>query len=467
MTGELYHVLALVLIVGFLGGIRLMNSPRTAVGGNLLGALCMLAAVVLTLVKYGLIGRWLLGAALAVGVVIGAVVALKVAMVQMPQLVAVLNGLGGAASAIVAVVVLLGQAAALNLFNRLSCGLALAIGTVTLSGSMVAAGKLAGWVRQKPVVLAGRAAVTVGLLAATVGLGLAAALAPSGAAAAISLAAVLAAALFGLVMTIRVGGGDMPITISLLNSWSGLAAAVAGFAIADPLLVAVGGVVGAAGLILTQSMCRGMNRSLVEVLSGRTTVISAAPADGDADRPAAPEASTAMRQQEPAEMGPVLRAAKRAVIVPGYGMALAQAQQQVKTLMDTLESVGCEVDFAIHPVAGRMPGHMNVLLAEVEVPYEKLWELDAANDAFAQTDVVIVVGANDVVNPAAMSAEGTPIYGMPILRVTEAAKVIVCNLDTAPGYAGVENPLYRHPKTTLLLGDASETVAALAACVSQ
>ena len=478
MTTAVYHIIAMVLVVGFLGGIRLMRSPRTAAQGNLLGAACMLGAVVLTLVKHGVVGTGLLWAAMATGAAIGTVIALRVTMVQMPQLVALLNGFGGAASAIVAVVVLNGDAGDLNLFNRLSGGLALVVGTVTLSGSLVAAGKLAGRLRQRPVALRAHGWVTGLAAAATAGLAVAVAFMAGDARPAISIAALVAASLYGVVMTIRIGGADMPITISLLNSWSGVAAAIAGFAIGSPLLVATGGIVGAAGLILTQTMCRAMNRSLMEVLSGRTTVASGS---GAATEPSSVDPQAASRvpgseppakeggehaQRERADLGTVLRAAKTVVIVPGYGMALAQAQQQVKQLMDTLEAGGAEVNFAIHPVAGRMPGHMNVLLAEVDVPYDTLWELDAANAALAATDLAIVIGANDVVNPAAMTAEGTPIYGMPVLRVADAGKVIICNMDTAPGYAGVPNPLYENAGVTVLLGDAKETVPQLTSLLS-
>lgn len=477
MTAAVHHIIALIFVVGFLGGIRLMRSPRTAAQGNLLGAACMLGAVVLTLVKHGVIGTGLLWAAMAAGAAIGTVIALRVTMVQMPQLVALLNGFGGAASAIVAAVVLNGDAGDLNLFSRLSGGLALAVGTVTLSGSLVAAGKLTGRLRPRPVVLRSHGWLTGVAAAATAGLALAVAFMVGDMRVAVSVAALVAAALYGVVMTIRIGGADMPITISLLNSCSGLAAAIAGFAIGSPLLVATGGIVGAAGLILTQSMCRAMNRSLMEVLSGRTTVASgsgAATESATVDPQAAPRAPGSEppaeegrehAQGEQADLGTLLGAAKTVVIVPGYGMALAQAQQQVKQLMDRLEAGGAEVNFAIHPVAGRMPGHMNVLLAEVDVPYDKLWELDAANAALAATDLVIIVGANDVVNPAAGTAEGTPIYGMPILRVADAGKVIICNMDTAPGYAGVPNPLYEDPEVTLLLGDAKETVAQLIALI--
>ena len=261
---------------------------------------------------------------------------------------------------------------------------------------------------------------------------------------------------FGVTFAIRVGGADMPITISLLNSLSGVAGAIAGMAIGDPLLVAVGGVVGASGLLLTQIMCRSMNRRLVDILLGRT---SAAPAQ--AARPAPPDAQAPARQEAEETPDRLLRSARRVILIPGYGMAIAQAQRQVQQLAQWLERNGAQVDFAIHPVAGRMPGHMNVLLAEADVPYEKLREMDDINPEFADCDVAVIIGANDVVNPAANEAEGTPIYGMPVLDAGRAKHVVVCNFDRSPGYAGVPNPLYDRENTVLLLGDAADTVKQL------
>jgi NAD(P) transhydrogenase subunit beta len=469
---------ALALVVGFLGGIRLMNSPRTAVFGNLLGAACMFAAIVLTLTKHAVIGTGLLWGSMAVGAAIGALAALKAAMVQMPQMVALLNGLGGAASAIVALSVLQGGAGELNLTNRLSCGLALAVGTVTLSGSLLAAAKLTGWVRQRPVILTGHAALMALTFAAMLALALSASVTTDSWRMIALPAAAVAAAAYGLLMTLRIGGADMPVTISLLNASSGLAAAIAGFAMVNPLLVAVGGIVGAAGLLLTQAMCRAMNRSLIDVLSGRTTVLAPAPIglpptppgvrSAEAESEPLPESppSPAPARRGLADAAAILRAARRVIIVPGYGMALAQAQQGVRQLMESIESYGAEVAFAVHPVAGRMPGHMHVLLAEVDVPYDKLWGLDQANEAFPQTDVAIVVGANDVINPAAQTAEGTPIYGIPILIVAAAAQIIICNLDRRPGYAGVPNPLYDDPRVVLLEGDASKNLEQLTKLIS-
>ena len=468
MNTTVNNLAALALAAGMLWGIRLMSSPRTAVKGNLLGSLCMLGAIVLTLSSHGIMSRRLLWLSMAIGGAAGYVLAARVAMIQMPQFVALLNGSGGGASAVVAFVVLTNDYDTLGSVSKATAAVALVVGAVTVSGSAIAAAKLAGKMRQSPVVLRGHAALSICVLAlAAICVG-AFLVASAKAAVLIALCAAGAALCFGVLFTIRIGGADMPIAISLLNSLSGVAAAVAGFAVRNPLLVMVGAIVGAAGLVLTQIMCRAMNRSLVQVLMGHTTI--AGPK----------EAGTTKAEEDASSKGPhgirvtetetehglpvasILRQANSVVIVPGYGMALAQAQSQVKDLMERLEAGGKQVRFAIHPVAGRMPGHMNVLLAEVDVPYGKLCEMDAINPELRTTDLAIVVGANDVVNPAAMTAEGTPIYGMPVLRVSEAKHVIVCNKDTQPGYAGVANPLYGYGNVTLCLGDAAQTVAELA-----
>jgi len=456
MTPLAYHLVALALAAGMVWGIHWMNSPRTAVRGNLLGSLCMLGAIVLTLIRHGVLARGDLWLAMVVGGAAGSVLAAAVSMVQMPQLVALLNGLGGGASALVAWVILGGNADTLDAVTRSGAGLALAVGAVTLSGSAVAAGKLHGKINGRPIILPGHMLWSVLSLAVMV-LGVAGILAAPADAGLLSVLTLLAALGFGVLFAIRIGGADMPITISLLNSLSGLAASIAGFALRNPLLVVAGAVVGAAGLVLTEHMCRAMNRALGGVLLGR---LGAGGAVQAGEAPAA--ASPARGAAQAASPSSLLKKAELVIIVPGYGMALAQAQHEVANLMQQMEADGAKVCFAIHPVAGRMPGHMNVLLAEAGVPYDKLCEMDAINPKFKNADVVIVVGANDVVNPAAATAEDTPIYGMPILRVSDAKHVMVCNKDTEPGYAGVENPLYSYDNVTLLLGDAKDTVARLA-----
>lgn len=469
MDTTIYNILVFILIVGVIGGIKLMNSPKTAVKGNLLGSLSMLGAIIVTLIRYNIVSALVLYLALAIGAVIGAYFAIKISMIKIPQLVALLNGFGGGASALVAL------AAFINLtnqtggdvFSRVTGSLALIVGGLTLSGSLIAAGKLARILSQKVVVLKGHGAIQGILIAAMLVLTVLTATAASAQTAIyLFILTLLLAFIFGVIFTIRVGGADMPVTISLLNSFSGVASSLAGFVVKDPLLVAVGGVVGAAGLILTQNMCQAMNRSLMQILTGKTSQ-QAKPEEGaaasdqaasDKAPEAKKEAKAAVEKKSPKE---ILKDAKRVIIVPGYGMALARAQMKVKVLADKLEKQGKEVVFAIHPIAGRMPGHMNVLLAEADVDYEALCELETANPMFKETDAVIVVGANDVINPAAIHAEGTPIYGMPILRVDEAKHTIICNFDTKPGYAGVDNALYEADNVIMLLGDANDTVDTL------
>jgi len=420
----------------------------------------MLAAIVMVLWKNEILSVPLLWVAMAIGGIIGYIMSVRATMIQMPQMVALLNGLGGGASALVALAEVIDSYSVLPAFNKIAGQLGLIVGGLTFSGSLIAAAKLDRRMTQRPIVLKNHnlllnGCIVVMLILSALTLGIESAALP------ISILVVLLSLTYGVLFAIRVGGADMPITISLLNSFSGLAGSIVGFTISEPLLVAVGAIVGASGLILTQIMCKAMNRSLASVLSG---AVASPPKAAKEKAPAAEKPQAA--DSEPAKPekktpGEILAEAKKVIIVPGYGMALAQAQSQVKQLMDILEDRGAEVKFAIHPVAGRMPGHMNVLLAEVDVPYEKLCEMDDINPEFAETDVAIVVGACDVVNPAANTAEGTPIYGMPVLDVDKAKHVIVCNLDTNPGYSGVDNPLYEMDHVYLLLGDAKQTLDSL------
>lgn len=460
MSNVLYYIICVVLIIGILAGIAMMSRVKTAVWGNRISALCTAAAVLLTLAYYGIVSDWLLWVCIAIGLAVGLVWAYRIKMIEMPQVVALFNGFGGAASALVAIVVLNNAAVG---FARYTAALALVIGIVTLTGSLIAAGKLHKLLAQRPVIWKAHQAITLISLAGALVFMLLLALGVLPHAAAVLLCVVLSG-FFGIAFAIRVGGADMPITISLLNSLSGVAGAIAGMAVSDILLVAVGGVVGASGLLLTQIMCRAMNRSLTDILLGKTSVAhkpqeTPAPASSAPQSEPAEEAAPASAAADPAV---ILREAKDVIIIPGYGMALAQAQGLVKQLADQLEANGCQVRYAIHPVAGRMPGHMNVLLAEVDVPYDQLYEMEQINDDFAACDVTVIIGANDVVNPAARSAEGTPIYGMPVLNAEQAPQVIICNYDLQPGYAGVENPLYSKTSgVTLLLGDAAETLRQL------
>lgn len=460
--GTIYtNVLRLVFVAGIVLGIKLMSSPETAVRGNLIGAVSMVGAIALTLLADGIVDLKILWVSMAIGSALGYYVSVKVAMIQMPQMVALLNGLGGGSSAIVSFLSLVNAKYSLTGVDKFTAGLGIIVGAVTLSGSLIAAAKLDRKITSRPVVFKGQSLLNTVTLTVMGALNIALTVTAQGAIGTMAIIILILALVFGVIFTIRVGGADMPVTISLLNSFSGIAGAVSGFAISNPLLIAVGAVVGASGLILTGIMCRAMNRSLAQVMTGRTVMRSAglnATRDPHVEENDGSEETESRERLRREDIGRILRKAERIIVIPGYGMALAQAQFHVKRLMNILEDAGKEVKFAIHPVAGRMPGHMNVLLAEVDVPYDKLYELEDINSEFEDTDVAIIVGASDVVNPAANSAEGTPIYGMPILRACEAKTVVVFNLDTKPGYAGVDNPLYTQQNTILLLGDAAVTL---------
>lgn len=465
MSDVAYYIACGVLTLGVLYGIAMMSRVKSAVTGNKLSSVCIAVAILLTLYKYDILSDTALWVCIAIGLVAGMIGAYKVKMIEMPEVVALLNGFGGLASALVAIISML-DGYAMDVFSLVTGGLALAVGMTTFTGSLVAGGKLHKLIPQRPVIWTGHKAFTTASIFIAVISVAAMAFVPFGSSELIILALICAAVsgFFGVAFAVRVGGADMPITISLLNSLSGVAGSVAGMAISDPLLVAIGGVVGASGLLLTRIMCRAMNRSLSDILLGKTSVpvrkdadagTGIEPSKADFDR----NASVQRIQESPGEL---LSKAKKVIIIPGYGMALAQAQGLVKQLADKLESNGAEVLFAIHPVAGRMPGHMNVLLCEVDVPYEKLYDMETVNPQFSGCDVTIIVGANDVVNPAANTAEGTPIYGMPVFEADKAKHIIVCNYDLKPGYAGVENTLYtKSSGVTILLGDAKRTLSDL------
>ena len=463
ISNPVYYVICGILSLLVLAGIAMMSKVKSAARGNALSAAAMGLGVIVTLLKLQVVTfPWLI-AGILIGGIIGVILYTRVKMIQMPQMVALLNGIGGGASALVGALTLFQLAESNVHFTLVTAFLAIIIGMLTLVGSLVAAGKLHRVLPQKSVVwpfhnVATSLTLVVAvffLLIGTINYQMPTALLYA------MIGTMLFSALFGLYFSIRVGGADMPITISLLNSLSGVAGAIAGMAIGDIFLVAVGGVVGASGLLLTQIMCRAMNRSLINILIPHGK--AKAPAKPATTTPKAPAAPQPKQESSPIDQAvAMLRGAKRVIIVPGYGMALAQAQQEVKQLADKLARNGAEVKYAIHPVAGRMPGHMNVLLAEANVDYDSLYEMEAINDQFANTDAVIVIGANDVLNPAARNAEGTPIYGMPVLNVDQAKQVIICNYDLKPGYAGVENPLYsRGEGVALCLGDAKATLSNL------
>ena len=478
MTDTVYYIICGVLSIGVLLGINMMSKVKSAVKGNRLSALCMLAAVCVTLYKYQIFSAGMMWAGLAIGAAIGIYLTIKVEMITMPQTVALLNGLGGAASAVAALLTLAAVNTQTGIFAIVTGGIALAVGALTFSGSLIAAGKLHKLLPQKPTVLPAHQALTtvsfLGMIAFIVLLPIKPELMMN-----ISIAGLVISLLFGIFFAIRVGGADMPITISLLNSTSGVAASIAGMAIGDILLVSVGGIVGASGLLLTQIMCRAMNRSLASILFSKAAspAKSAKPAKPAGTSASSSKEASETKAQQTGEAKPAQQEltatghadksqlpswfsdAKEIIFIPGYGMALSQAQGLVKQLADKLEAMGKNVRFAIHPVAGRMPGHMNVLLCEVDIPYDKLYEMEAINPDFDKTDLAIIIGASDVVNPAANTAEGTPIYGMPVLAAEKAKKLIICNYDLQPGYAGVPNPLYEpNPNTMMLLGDAKESI---------
>ncbi len=478
MTDTVYYIICGVLSIGVLLGINMMSKVKSAVKGNRLSALCMLAAVCVTLYKYQIFSAGMMWAGLAIGASIGIYLTIKVEMITMPQTVALLNGLGGAASAVAALLTLAAVNTQTGIFAIVTGGIALAVGALTFSGSLIAAGKLHKLLPQKPTVLPAHQALTtvsfLGMIAFIVLLPIKPELMMS-----ISVAGLVISLLFGIFFAIRVGGADMPITISLLNSTSGVAASIAGMAIGDILLVSVGGIVGASGLLLTQIMCRAMNRSLASILFSKAAspAKSAQPAKPAGTSASSSKETSEAKAQQTGEAKPAQQEltatghadksqlpswfsdAKEIIFIPGYGMALSQAQGLVKQLADKLESMGKNVRFAIHPVAGRMPGHMNVLLCEVDIPYDKLYEMETINPDFDKTDLAIIIGASDVVNPAANTAEGTPIYGMPVLAAEKAKKLIICNYDLQPGYAGVPNPLYEpNPNTMMLLGDAKDSI---------
>jgi NAD(P) transhydrogenase subunit beta len=464
-------VLYLVSAVLFIFGIKGLTRVRTARRGNLLAAGAMLLAVVTTLLDLGLVDyRWIL-AGLVIGGAVGAVAAVKVEMTAMPEMVALFNGAGGGASMLVALAVLWLEvleldpllvagtvAGALGPDSALSTMLSILIGAVTLSGSVVAYLKLQGKISGQPILLPGRHAVNALLLAGALGLGVWAAFFAQGHALIGGLAAAVALAslALGIMLVIPIGGADMPVVISLLNSYSGLAAAATGFVLNNNLLIISGALVGASGLILTQIMCVAMNRTLANVLFGGFGVQAEAP--GGAGSEYGP-----VRSYGAEDAALVLESAETVVFVPGYGLAVAQAQHAVRELADLLAKRGCKVTYGIHPVAGRMPGHMNVLLAEADVPYEQLLEMDKVNPEFKQTDVVIVVGANDVVNPAAEKVPGSPIYGMPVLQVWEAGTVMMIKRSLSPGFAGIKNELFEYENTMMLFGDAKEMLQELLA----
>ena len=444
----------LVASILFILGIKMLGKPERARMGNTVSALGMLIAVIAVLFECCLSFEWVI-VGLIIGSLIGAIAARMVKMTAMPQLVALLNGFGGIASLLVGWENYHSNPDS-NLFVRVAVLLAVLIGGVAFSGSLVAYGKLAGRISGRPVLFRGQQWVNAGILAVILGCGAILAWHSTGTPAYVVFVLVMCLSLaLGVFGTIPIGGADMPVVIALLNSYSGLAASAAGFIILNNVLIVAGSLVGASGLILTGIMCKAMNRSLSNVLFGG---LQAGGAKG-----VAAEVQGEAKPISPEDAYYILEAARSVVIVPGYGMAVAQAQHAVRELGEILEKNGAEVRYAIHPVAGRMPGHMNVLLAEANVLYEQLAEMDDVNPIMETVDVCIVIGANDVVNPAAREIESSPIYGMPIINADKAKTVMILKRSMAAGFAGVDNPLFVKENSRMLFGDAKATVQQLVA----
>lgn len=468
MNDTVIKILYMISCIFFIRGIKLLGKSDTARKGNGYSAVGMLIAVVTvliekdTLASFGALplqnGYVWIAVAILLGTIIGAVWSKKVQMTGMPELVALFNGFGGLSSLLVALTQYIAHEKG-DAFTAVSLGLTIAIGAVAFTGSVVAWGKLSGKAFKKNVAIPAKNFVN-GLLC-VIGLAAIAAYAfftadnPFGCAQIERYGIIVTTAVFivlGFTMVLPIGGGDMPVIISFLNALSGLAAAFAGFAIGNTVLVVSGCLVGASGLILTLIMCKAMNRTFASLLFKSFGGAKKKGASGPAKEPKAMSVEDAYM---------ILEAAKQVVIVPGYGMAVAQAQHAVKELCDKLEANGAEVSFAIHPVAGRMPGHMNVLLAEANVPYEQLKTSDEMNPQMSNVDVAIVIGANDVVNPDAINDESSPLYGMPIVNAHEARTVFVLKRGKGTGFSGVENPLFTNDNTVMIYGDAKATVSAL------
>lgn len=447
----------------FILGLKKLGSPATARNGNVIAAVGMLLAIVATLLDQQVLNYEMILVGLAIGTGIGAIAAYKVQMTQMPQMVGLLNGLGGAASALIAVAEfwrLITTSQPIPLDINISILLDVLIGGVTLTGSFIAFAKLQGLISGSPIKLPLQQIFNLSLLVSYLVGSVYLIITPESLP--IFFGVVGVSLVLGVMFVLPIGGGDMPVVISLLNSLSGIAAAAAGFVVMNNMLIIAGALVGASGLILTQIMCKAMNRSLLNVLFGAfggTAESGGAATGGSIDK--------SVRSIDPEEGAMMLGYARNVVIVPGYGMAVAQAQHSVRELADQLERMGVDVKYAIHPVAGRMPGHMNVLLAEANVDYTQLYDMDDINPQLEAADVALVIGANDVVNPAARSDVNSPIYGMPILEVDRAKQTIVIKRGMSTGFAGVDNDLFYKEKTTMLFGSAKDMVAKLVAEVKQ
>ncbi|TML05027.1 MAG: NAD(P)(+) transhydrogenase (Re/Si-specific) subunit beta [Actinobacteria bacterium] len=462
MSRDVTNLLYLITIVTFILALRFLSHPTTARRGNWIGAVGMLVAIVVTFAQHAVVSYWEIAVGMIVGGSFGAVAARRVRMTAMPQMVALFNGVGGGAAALISLAEfhnLAPDPGSLKTDISASIMLSAIIGSISFAGSMIAFAKLQELIRGRPIVYPLQQPTNALVFAAVLAAGIA--IAAGSEQQWLIWVLVAGAAVFGVLFVLPIGGADMPVVISLLNAFTGLAAAATGFELENNVLIVSGMLVGASGTFLTLMMGRAMNRSVANVLFGAFGQLAPAAAGGAV----AGATDGQVRSATAEDVAVMLAYAHKVVFVPGYGMAVAQAQHDVHALAALLESRGVEVSYAIHPVAGRMPGHMNVLLAEANVPYPQLKELDEANAEFSRTDVALVIGANDVVNPDARNNTASPIYGMPILNVDNAQQVVVLKRSMNPGFAGIDNPLFLNPKTVMLFGDAKESVDKLTSSV--
>ena len=445
---NIFYVLASVL---FILGIKKLSHPKTARSGNFLSACGMFVAIISTLIANDNIDLQMIVLGMIIGSAIGALFAQKVEMTQMPQMVAIFNGFGGSASALVAAAEFL-NSGSISTFTLSSIMISIFVGTLTFTGSFIAFGKLQGFISGQPIVFPGQQALNAILALTLFGFGIYAVITPSEINYFYGL--IILSALIGITLTIPIGGADMPVVISLLNSYSGVAAAATGFVLMNNGLIISGALVGASGLILTSIMCKGMNRSLANVIFGAVGLEQDSGGDSSQEQ-------LTIKSYSTEEAAMIFDAAEKVIVVPGYGLAVAQAQHAVREVAELLEEKGKKVLYAIHPVAGRMPGHMNVLLAEANIPYEQLKDLDEINSEFEDCDVSLVLGANDVVNPAARHDTSSPIYGMPILDVDKSRTVIINKRTMNTGFAGIQNELFGFDNSIMVFGDAKDMLQQL------
>ena len=445
---NIFYVLAAVL---FILGIKKLSHPKTARNGNFIAASGMLIAILATLLSYGAIDLQMIFIGMIIGSIIGATFALKVEMTQMPQMVAIFNGFGGSASALVAAAEFLKTGDATT-FTYITIVISIFVGTLTFTGSFIAFGKLQGFISGQPIVFPGQQLINALFALALLATGFFIVQEPNQMN--YFYGVIIISAILGITLTIPIGGADMPVVISLLNSYSGVAAAATGFVLMNNGLIISGALVGASGLILTNIMCKGMNRSLANVIFGAVGLEQESSQSGS-------EKQVTIKSYSTEEAAMIFDAAEKIIVVPGYGLAVAQAQHAVREVAEFLEGKDKQVLYAIHPVAGRMPGHMNVLLAEANIPYEQLKDLDEINPEFEDCDVALVLGANDVVNPAARHDTSSPIYGMPILDVDKSRTVIINKRTMNTGFAGIQNELFGFDNSIMVFGDAKDMLQQL------